>query len=205
MASTYLMQSFCGISANDSEIHLDICHLNFYCAVFHVAFLVVLILTQELAYVHRKQRGLTHNLFMKFPFHNMRWLFSSLLLMLQTVAITEGILTSRTDNEEIRPTFLYLYTPAICAFFAAACATILSHCMEVWQRKWPSFVLAIYWTLSCGLEFGRIVNLMNVNLASYNLFCFDIEALLLVSYATLAAIEVHNIYKMVSLCIHLSF
>ena len=209
MASVYLKQSLCGTSestsANHSEIHLEICHLNFYCAVFHCSFLVVLILTFGLACIHRKKHGLTNSLFMKFPYHNMRWLFSSLLLMLQIVAITEGILTDHTGNRKTRPSFVYLYIPAICAFSTAGWATILSHCVEVWQRKWPSFVLATYWTLSCGLEIGRLVNLRNANLARCNIFCFDIGVGLLVTYGTLAAIEMHNIYKMVRLRIAFQF
>lgn len=155
----------------------------------------MLVLTQGIAYIQTKQ---PKRFLLKSPGHNFRWILSIFLLLIHTIGITEGILTDSTGSKEERTSFVYLYVPSACAFLTAAWAIVVSHYMEVWQKKWPAFVLTIYWTLSCGAEIGRLLNLMSLDLINFKVVRFDVGVFSVLIYGALDAIEMNYIRVWVS-------
>ena len=176
-----------GKLSNDTTIEIlldDTCLLNLGYSIFHIGFAILLLLVLCIAYCQSKNQR--QNL-VKLPGHSIRWVFSLALLLIQVVALAEGILTDRAQSDG--PSLLYLYVPAICAFVATAVAMLTAHNVEIWQRMWMSYVLLIYWILSFGFETVRLGNLVRVNVARFFIVRYDIELLLLCICGILSVIH----------------
>ena len=206
MSNAELREWFCGTSNSSYfmtssyqsfriRILNDTCLINLYYAIFHITFCIVFLSVQGFAYIQTKQQK---RFLLKSSGHNFRWILSSFLLLMHTIGITEGILTDSTHSKEDKTSFVYLYVPSICAFVTAGWAILVSHYMEVWQKKWPSFVLTIYWTLSCGAEIGRLLNLMSLDLINFKVVRFDVGVFVLLICGALDAIEMNHIRVWVS-------
>lgn len=209
LSGTGVTQWFCGLSGNSSiesayyrgQFLNHICLVNFYYTIFHLVFTALIISTQCIQ-VRNCQTSTTpsRKFLVKLPGHHIRWLFATLLLLIQIVAITEGTLTDSTrTNQETVPSCVYLYIPSVCAFVGGVCAIVLCHSIEVQWRTLPSILLLSYWMFSCGAEILRLVNLVNIDLASFSILRFDVVVLLLFIYATLGVIQIDHFRTKVSI------
>ena len=187
MSSLKPMEWFCGDRRNTTSGILlnDTCLINFCYSIFHIGFAIILLLTLCIAYCQSKNQT---QYLVKLPGHSIRWVFSLALLLIQVVALVEGILSDRAQSIVDGVTSLYLYLPSVCALISTVCAILATHYVEVWQRMWLSFVLCFYWTLSCGFETVRLGNLVRVDVARFDIVGFYIEVLLLLICGVLSTI-----------------
>ena len=158
-------------------------------AVFHGTFLVIFSAAYLAAYCHVNQ---AHQILDKLPGHNMRWILTTVMLLMQIAAMAEGLLTSNTRSFK-NSKLVYLYVPSICAFITGLFSTVLSHYMEIWSKKWLIVPVAVYWIFSFGFEILRLVKLSNNGLGRFDLARFDICLLLIIIYGCLGILATWNV------------
>ncbi len=189
------------------ELLDDICFINLGCAIFHVFFMLVLVITQGVEYM-QTTHAQARRFLVKSPGHNIRWILSLVLLFVLLVSTAEGILTDRTTINDEKTSSLYLYIPPLCAMWTTCFAILLNYKIEAWQRYKLSIVLIFYWIFSCCGEILCLMNLIRLDLAHSTVVRFDTTVVLMVIYAALTGEVLHHLkWKVqVSTCInHYSF
>ncbi|KAL0963117.1 hypothetical protein UPYG_G00349970 [Umbra pygmaea] len=129
-----------------------------------------------------------HNTWLHFPGHNLRWILTFTLLFVHVCEIAEGIVS----NRQMGTHHLHLFMPAFMGFIAATTSVVYYHNIET--SNFPKLLLAlfIYWILAFITKSIKLWKFAECHVGFQHLrFC--INALLVVLYAFLMAVEVNVI------------
>ncbi|XP_072014907.1 ATP-binding cassette sub-family C member 8-like [Amphiura filiformis] len=183
------LSSQCTNINNFASIFAENCLLNVSYALFHFVFTILTIVL--VVYMTFRCQTVHPIRIIKFPAHNLRWIFLTFLILLQLIAVTEGILTNQTVVDESTG-YIFLYIPSVCAMLSAICATAFNHFTELCQQRRPIFIISLYWTASLVFEVLRLRSFTET--LDYRIMKFDIEIGLAFVYSMLICTSVYHFF-----------
>ncbi|XP_071961483.1 ATP-binding cassette sub-family C member 9-like [Antedon mediterranea] len=190
---------FCGKNSADLAFFNDFqweknytygntCFMSASYVIPHALFFVVFtIIMAYLAY--SKNNVFTTRYLIRFPGHVVRWLVSSVLLMVLIASIGEGILTDQTFKGD--PTQPHLYLTGCMSVITLVTSLAAYQCMEVANATYISITCALYWILAITAEAFRIVGLDYMGLASVETLRFNVSLISLVGYSIILLVELN--------------
>nr|AKC42151.1 ABCC9 [Petromyzon marinus] len=131
-----------------------------------------------------------HNTWLHFPGHNLRWIFTFVLLFVHVCEIAEGVVSDGFMESR----HLHLYMPAIMAFIAATTSIVYYHNIET--SNFPKLLLAllVYWLLAFTMKTIKLVKFCEHGVG-FNQLRFCITGLLVLIYGMLLSVEL-NVIRM---------
>ncbi|XP_033123425.1 ATP-binding cassette sub-family C member 9-like isoform X2 [Anneissia japonica] len=191
---------FCGKNSSDLVFFDDFewkknftygnaCFMSAVYTIPHALFIVVFILVLACLFIFSPRNLPPSKYLIRFPGHVVRWLVSSLLLVVLFASIGEGILTDQTF--EGAPTQPHLYLTGCCSVVTVILSLMVYQMMEIRNAIYISLVLSLYWILAIGVEAFRLVGLDYMKLASIETIRFNICLLSLAGFTIILLVELY--------------
>ncbi|KAM4617911.1 ATP-binding cassette sub-family C member 8 isoform 2-T2 [Discoglossus pictus] len=187
--------AFCGTDNNSYAYNVDKGVLNNGCfvdALNVVPHVFLLFITFPILFIgwgsQSSKVHIHHSTWLHFPGHNLRWIFTFILLFVLVCEIAEGIVSDGFSKSR----HLHLYMPAVMAFLAAITSIVYYHNIET--SNFPKLLIAllVYWTLAFITKTIKFVKFCDNGVGFLQLrVC--LTGLLAVLYGMLLAVEINVI------------
>ncbi len=156
--------------------------------VFTIISIPILIAWNKSHYGSMKAKSWVH-----FPGHDIRWILTILLGMVNILEIGEGIIS----NTLYQGTHLHLYIPHIIALTGTVASIIFYHNTEMWNSPRFLILLDLYWAFAIGTKTLKLIHLMDRDvLMEY--MRFNLTLVVLIIYACLLLNELYVFARLVS-------
>ena len=127
-----------------------------------------------------------------YPGHNLRWLLTFILVVVNFAEILEGVIS------DIGGTHLHLFLPDVLSLLAAICTIAYYHNAEQWNSPRLLILLLLYWIGAIGVKSLKAVNLIILEVPNDSARAL-LTGLVLVIYLLLFIIELSLLFKLVSI------
>ncbi|XP_029438846.1 ATP-binding cassette sub-family C member 8 isoform X1 [Rhinatrema bivittatum] len=187
--------AFCGNDNNSAAYNVDNGVLNNGCfvdALNVVPHVFLLFITFPILFIgwgsQSSKVHIHHSTWLHFPGHNLRWIFTFILLFVLVCEIAEGIVSDGFSESR----HLHLYMPALMAFMAAITSIVYYHNIET--SNFPKLLIAllVYWTLAFITKTMKFVKFCD-NAIGLSQLRFCLTGLLVVLYGMLLTVEINVI------------
>nr|XP_033784243.1 ATP-binding cassette sub-family C member 8 isoform X2 [Geotrypetes seraphini] len=187
--------AFCGDDNNSAAYNVDHGVLNNGCfvdALNVVPHVFLLFITFPILFIgwgsQSSKVHIHHSTWLHFPGHNLRWIFTFVLLFVLVCEIAEGIVSDGFSDSY----HLHLYMPAVMAFMAAVTSIVYYHNIET--SNFPKLLIAllVYWTLAFITKTMKFVKFCD-NAIGLSQLRFCLTGLLVVLYGMLLVVEINVI------------
>ena len=193
-----MVNAFCGELQNATSITRDgvlssECFLDGLSFMPHILF--VLVSLPVLITWNKSEYGSMHvKSWVHFPGHNVRWILTVLLFVLNLMEIGEGLIS----NSLYEGTHLHLFLPQCIGVIGTVVSVLYYHYVELWNSARFLMFLWCYWGFLLITKVLKMVHLLKANVGpAYMRFNFTCVAILL--YACFLCIEAYVLYKLVSI------